>query len=165
MVTNTNKMPASTEAFVDGEGPRLFGGTGAASPVNGLDYAEILRSAGEAAYEWRMESDHLIWSDNAPAVFGLRNDGPIASGRAYADLFDSDNGKTRFDVIFQSQETDRGSGVAYQTQYALRTGARSPKLWVEDTGRWFADNNGTPQRAVGLVRIINDRHEREQHLA
>lgn len=110
MVTNTNKMPASTEAFVDGEGPRLFGGTGAASPVNGLDYAEILRSAGEAAYEWRMESDHLIWSDNAPAVFGLRNDGPIASGRAYADLFDSDNGKTRFDVIFQSQETDRGSG-------------------------------------------------------
>ena len=129
-----------------------------------LDYAEILRSAGEAAYEWQIGSDRLIWSDNACALFGLRNDRPIASGRSYADLFDLGSGTTRFDAIFQSQQIDGGSGVAYQTEYALRTNARSPKLWIEDTGRWFAGDDGMPRRALGLVRIVNDRHEREQQL-
>ncbi len=75
------------------------------------------------------------------------------------------NARTRFDAIFHSQEADSGSGVAYQVQYALRMGARSPKLWVEDTGRWFAGQDGKPLRAHGLVRIINDRYEHEQQLA
>ena len=43
--------------------------------------------------------------------------------------------------------------------------ARSPKLWIEDTGRWFAGPDGKPCRAHGVIRAINDRHEREQKLA
>ena len=148
-MTNASKLPASAEAFVDGDAPGQLGSMVAKSEVCGLDYAEILRSAGEAAYEWQIDSDRLIWSDNACAMFGLRNDRPIASGRGYANLFDLGNGTTRFDAIFQSQEIDGGSGVAYQVQYALRTNARSPKLWIEDTGRWFAGEDGKPGRAHG----------------
>ncbi len=151
MATNATTVPGPVRAFVDAP--------------EGLDCAEILRSAGEAAYEWRLDSDRLIWSDNAAAMFGLRNGKSIASGRAYADLLDPDNTKTRFDAVFHSQKADGGTGVAYQIQYALRIGARSPKLWIEDTGRWFADKDGKPARAHGLVRIINDRYEHEQQLA
>ena len=91
-------------------------------------------------------------------------DGHIGQRHA-ANLLDPANTRTRFDAIFHSQEADKGLGVAYQVQYALRTGARSPKLWIEDTGRWFADADGKPVRAHGLLRIINDRYEHEQQLA
>ena len=35
------------------------------------DAAEILRSIGDAAYEWRLDTDALTWSDNAAAVLGI----------------------------------------------------------------------------------------------
>ena len=35
------------------------------------DAAEILRAVGEAAYEWRLDTDALAWSDNAAAVLGI----------------------------------------------------------------------------------------------
>ncbi len=163
MATNATKVSGEARAFVDGEAPCLVAG---ASPrAGGLDCAQILRSAGEAAYEWQVGSDRLVWTENAAAMFGLRDDRPISSGRAYANLLDPGNSQTRFDAIFHSQEADTGTGVAYQIQYALRMGVRSPKVWVEDTGRWFADGDGNPVSAQGLVRIINDRYEREQQLA
>jgi diguanylate cyclase (GGDEF)-like protein len=150
---------------VNSESSGPIAGTTADSAADSLDCAEILRSAGEAAYEWRIESDRLIWSEGAPGMFGLRDSRPISSGRAFANLLDPGNAKTRFDAIFHSQETDDGSGVAYQIQYALRMGARAPKFWVEDTGRWFAGQDGKPERAHGIVRIVTDRYEYEQQLA
>lgn len=141
------------KVLADGEAPPLVPDEAAASVPAAVDCAEILRSAGEAAYIWQIETDRLIWSDNAPAILGLRDERPIASGRAYANLLDAGNARTRFDAIVHSQEADTGSGVPYQVQYAMRMGARSPKLWIEDTGRWFAGKNGKPARAHGLVRI------------
>ena len=38
------------------------------------------------------------------------------------------------------------------------------KIWLEDTGRWFAGPDGKPVRAHGIVRAINERHERERKL-
>lgn len=35
---------------------------------------------------------------------------------------------------------------------------------MEDTGRWFAGLDGKPQRAYGIIRTINERHERERWL-
>ena len=56
--------------------------------------------------------------------------------------------------------------MRYQVQYCLRPDATADaKLWIEDTGRWFAGEDGRPLRAHGLVRVINERHEREQKLA
>src|SRR5262249_58018062 len=37
--------------------------------------------------------------------------------------------------------------------------------WVEDVGRWFAGADGGPLRAHGVLRVINERHEREERLA
>ncbi|HWV41714.1 bifunctional diguanylate cyclase/phosphodiesterase, partial [Pseudorhodoplanes sp.] len=71
---------------------------------------------------------------------------------------------TRFDAIVGSTEADQGAGVPYQVQYALRSGPRMPKLWLEDTGRWFAGADGKPCWAHGVIRMINDRHEREEQL-
>jgi diguanylate cyclase (GGDEF)-like protein len=123
------------------------------------DAAEILGSIGDVAYEWRLDSDALIWSPNAAAVLGVADIGDIASGKAYAQCIDADGGQSRIDAIQQPNQRDTGNGVPYQVQYALKRG--DEKIWLEDTGRWFAGPDGKPQRAHGIVRAIKQRHARE----
>jgi diguanylate cyclase (GGDEF)-like protein len=127
------------------------------------DAAAILHSIGDVAYEWRLDTDVLIWTANAADVFG--DVGAIGSGRAYAQHLDSEGGQSRFDVIEQSAEADPGAGVSYRVEYAFcRPGGRGAKVWLEDSGRWFAGPDGKPARAHGIVRVINERHEREFQL-
>ncbi len=70
--------------------------------AGGPNAAEILRSVGEAAYEWRLDTDTLIWSDNAAAVFGIADMERIDSGRSYAMRTDAAEGESRRDAVFQS---------------------------------------------------------------
>ncbi len=129
------------------------------------DCTAIMRSVGEAPYEWQIESDALTWGPGIGRLLGLRDIAQVATGRGFANLLDPGNGQSRFDAIMRSAETDRGAGVPYQVQYALRSGARAPKLWIEDTGRWFAGADDKPSFAHGVIRVINERYEREQQLA
>lgn len=129
------------------------------------DTAEILQSVGEAAYEWRLDSDALSWSDNAAAVLGLADLGDLTTGVAFARRVDPQGGQSRADVIHGTSQHDVGRGVPYQVQYAFRHGDGDAAVtWVEDTGRWFAGPDGKPLRAHGVVRAIDERHARELEL-
>ena len=80
-------------------------------------------------------------------------------------LLEADNVQSRFDAVIQSDLRDEGRGVDYHVQYCLRPepGAET-KLWIEDTGRWFAGPTASRRAPTGSVRVINERHEREQQL-
>jgi diguanylate cyclase (GGDEF)-like protein len=129
-----------------------------------LDSAAIFACVGAVPYEWRLESDHIVWGPNAGSVLkGL--DVPAAgSGRGWAQLVDPTSGPGRSDTVLSSGQRDGGEGVRYELQYALRLGP-DRLLWVEDTGRWFAGGDGRPARALGVVRVIDERHAREERLA
>ena len=130
-----------------------------------VDTAQILASVGEVAYEWLIGTDVLAWSGNVKEVLLLSEVAAVSTGQAYAQLLDADNAQARFDVITQSDKHDEGDGVLYQIQYAIRPEPGSQtRLWVEDTGRWFAGSDRRPQRAVGVLRVINERHEHERRL-
>jgi len=133
--------------------------------VGPLDVAAITQAAGEAAYEWRIDTDTLIWAPNAASVLGVRASGLPATGRGFAAMLDPSNAQTRFDAVMNAQRKDEGHGVAYEVQYCLRAAPRSEKTWIEDCGRWFAGPDGRPLHAQGLIRGINERHAREQELA
>jgi diguanylate cyclase (GGDEF)-like protein len=133
-------------------------------PTGGPDAAEILRSVGEAAYEWRLDSDTLTWSSNAAAVLGVADPAQIASGRVFAARVEAADGQSRRDAVSQSGKTDDGAGVPYQVQYAFKCADTAGEIWLEDTGRWFAGPDGKPLRAHGVVRAIDERHERERKL-
>ncbi len=111
------------------------------------------------AYEWHLDTDVLLWGSNVAAVLGGAE---LASGRAYAQHVDAEGGQSRVDAVQSATQRDNGEGVPYQVQYAFRRGKQ--KVWVEDTGRWFGGPDGKPLRALGTVRIIDARHEREQAL-
>lgn len=67
------------------------------------------------------------------------------------------------DAVQQATQSDDGEGVPYQVQYAYRRDG-DEQIWLEDTGRWFAGADGKPLRAHGVVRVINERRERERQL-
>ena len=127
------------------------------------DAAEILRSIGEAAYEWRLDTDALTWSGNAASVLGVANISDLATGAAFARRIDATGGQSRLDALHQVGQRDSGEGVAYQIQYAFKRGIED-QCWVEDTGRWFAGPDGKPLRAHGVMRVIDARHAREREL-
>ena len=127
---------------------------------------EVFAAVGEAPYEWRLDSDALAWGANAAEVLKVMDPHLIASGRAFAKLLDADNVHTRFDAIVRSNGADKGAGVPYQVQYGLRPKpGTDAKLWIEDVGRWFAGPDGKPARALGVVRVINERRAQEERLA
>ena len=128
------------------------------------DATGILRSIGDVVYEWRLDTDALQWSDNAAAVLGIADTADIANGRSFAQRIEAEDGQSRLDAITQSGRSDDGDGVLYQVQYAFRRNS-GEKIWLEDTGRWFAGRDGKPLRAHGIIRAINERHERERQLA
>jgi len=130
-----------------------------------LDPDAIFAAIGEIPYEWRLDSDALAWGPNVHTVLAPLETAALASGRAYAQLIDSQGGRSRSDAVMRSGLRDAGAGVPYLVQYALRAsaGAQEP-IWIEDSGRWFAGPDGKPLHAYGVVRVINERHEREQKL-
>src|SRR5208282_1834955 len=129
------------------------------------DAAQILASIGEDAYDWRIDSDILLWGGNVSNVLLIRNIAAIATGRAYAQFLEAENAQARFDAVMQSDKRDDGHGVFYQIQYCIRPDpASETRLWVEDNGRWFAGPDGRPVRAHGLVRVINERYEHVRRL-
>lgn len=129
--------------------------------ATGPDAAEILRSIGDVAYQWQIDTDVMTWSVNAPGVLGV-DPARIGNGHDYARYVSTEGGQSRVDAIMQSRQRDPGNGVAYQVQYALK--GEGTTIWVEDTGRWFAGPDGRPQWAHGLLRRIDERHEAERRL-
>ena len=130
-----------------------------------LDVAQILASVGEVAYDWHLDTDALLWSANAKDVLSSLDMAAASTGREYAQLLEAENAQARFDAIMQSGKRDAGEGVPYQIQYCIRPDSGSQtRLWVEDTGRWFAGRDGRPVRAHGVLRVINERYEQERRL-
>jgi len=133
--------------------------------ANTLDAAEILSSVGEAAYDWQIGSDVLLWSANAAKILLIPDMDAVASGRGYAQTLEAENAQARYDAVMQSDKRDDGHGVPYQIQYRIRPDpASETRLWVEDTGRWFAGPDRLPARAQGVLRVINERYEHERQL-
>jgi diguanylate cyclase (GGDEF)-like protein len=156
-LNDAGEVPPVTTPVISASAPR----EGAATSE------EILTTVGEVVYEWTIGDDGIRWGANVADVLGLKSAESIASGHGYAGLLDPANLTSRHDAVLNGTAGDQGAGVAYEVQYALLPdGAGSERrLIVEDAGRWYADDSGRPARACGVVRVINDRHEREQRLA
>jgi diguanylate cyclase (GGDEF)-like protein len=130
-----------------------------------LDSDRIFVSVGEVPYEWRIDTDAIVWGRNVGEVLGVADAAALANGRGYSRLTDPDSGPARFDTVTRATVRDQGAGVPYLLQYALRAPSADRLLWIEDSGRWFAGPDGKPVLAHGVVRVINERHAREERLA
>ncbi|WP_372425050.1 EAL domain-containing protein [Salinarimonas chemoclinalis] len=132
-----------------------------------LDPRSVLTSIGEVVYDWDVGSDALAWSANAPEVFGLPDLAPFATGAAFGLACEDIGGRTRHDAVLdagrvESAQAASGAGVPYRATYLLRLPAAARGthgaaadgcVQVEDTGRWYADSEGRPVFAHGVLRL------------
>jgi hypothetical protein len=108
----------------------------------------------------------LIWSANVLDVLRVKDIAAIVTGRRYVQFLDAANVQVRFDAVMLTDQRDEGRGVFFQTEYCMRPNAAAGmKLWIEDTGRWFAGPDGRPARAHGTMRVVTKRHERQSRLS
>ena len=127
---------------------------------------DVLRSVGECVYEWDIASDRLEWSAGADELMCIDSTRTYHTSRDFNALLLPTTESTRNDAILSSKVVDDGLGVSFRLQYALsgdKLGTGSD-VWVEDSGRWFAGEDGTPLRAHGIIRVINERRSLEQRL-
>jgi diguanylate cyclase (GGDEF)-like protein len=163
-----------SDVFVRGEPlsePQPQAATEVAAPptplagASKLDPWQILASVEEVLYDWRIDTDRILWAANAADVLKLDPDA-ISTGAGFAGFIDAKSKESRRTAVLGSGLRDGGTGVSYLVQYCLvvADGEGKGELWVEDTGRWFAGPDGQPARAHGVLRVINDRRQHEQRL-
>ena len=111
-----------------------------------------LQQANELIYEWDMLSDQLKWSDNAAEALGVE-EADITTGSAFSNLVKADSPNTRYDAIFGSCVKDNGLGVRYIAEYRMGKHA-AKEVWAHDTGIWYSNEQGTPIKARGIMRLF-----------
>lgn len=136
------------------------------APAQEVATDKILTAVGEAVYCWTLHDDKIAWGVNAHEVLNVADIETLSSGASFARMIETEMSGARFDAVMKSKLADQGAGVPYQLQYALcpRGREQEARLWIEDCGRWFAGAGGKPAYARGVLRIINERYEREKHL-
>ncbi len=129
--------------------------------------SQIMTAIGQASYIWDIADDRINWSENFYNLVGFQSGIEIDQGRAFEKLLSADSQETRFGAVFSHAVTDvPENGIAYQCIYAVNAEhlKNNVSVWLEDTGRWYADTTGKPIRAEGMVRVINERRQREETL-
>lgn len=123
----------------------------------------ILSSLDQAGFVWDIAADTLTWTSGVAGLFPDFPSGVLASASELAKCIEPVR-TARIDAITAAMLHDEGEGVPYQVEYGLRLAASAPLIWIEETGRWFADAQGRPVRAHGVMRAINERHARDEQL-
>ena len=127
---------------------------------------DVLAAVGGVVYEWSIPDDRIRWGADPASVLKVPGLAGVVSGRGFAALLDPGSRVSREDAVLGGAIRDEGSGVTFEVQYALQpAGPDGERVWIEDVGRWYADASGRAIRAVGMLRVINERHEREQRLS
>ncbi len=127
---------------------------------------DILAAAGETTYVWSLDDDQILWQANAADLLGVRAIARLSSGTSYHLHIGTEHAGTRHEAIRQSTVTDPGNGVPYRLKYRFLPGGRrsDEALWIEDQGRWYANSDGKPHLARGVIRVIDERHAAEERL-
>ena len=69
-----------------------------------LDSERIFASVGEVPYEWRIDSDAIVWGRNVGEVLGVDDAAILTEGWRYSRLIDPASGPTRHDAVMRATE-------------------------------------------------------------
>jgi len=129
-------------------------------------FADALTAAGTVLYRWNIADDRLSWRGDAIAALSIPNIGDLDTGKKFAAIWCPDNLANRYETVMSSGLVDEGDGVPFSLSYRIFPRGRGlcDPIWIEDCGRWFAGRDGKPEYAMGMLRNVDARHEREQDL-
>jgi diguanylate cyclase (GGDEF)-like protein len=117
-----------------------------------------LAAAGDAAYEWDLETDAMVWH-GSPRMLGLTDEESVRSGRGFAARINPE------DLLLRQQrlQTHYNRGAAFDAEYRVRLGDGS-FAWLHERGTAEFDQFGRPSRMLGVLRVVTQRKTQEQRL-
>lgn len=130
---------------------------------SGLDASNILAALGHAGFTWDIAADSLQWSDNVASVLDGIPPDALTTASEFAKLIEPSR-SIRSEAVLNGSAKDTGQGVGYQIEYGLRASTSAELIWIEETGCWFAGEDGRPSHVRGIVRVNNERHARDEQL-
>lgn len=131
-----------------------------------LDLIGLASSDVETAYIWDVASDRMEWEANAAAVLKLPSVQGISSGLDYQQHIAPEHVARWKDAVSRGTLDVGERGAPYRIQYRFQPdgGREQSEIWIEDHGRVWANEEGVPQKARGVIRIVNDDYLEEQRL-
>lgn len=129
--------------------------------------AEMPGDSVEVVYDWNLVTDEITWGPGLASVLDVQDIELLSTGLGYAEHLAAESPSSRYEAIMTPGGVDAGGGVVFKVIYGLVPAKRSsaPPVWIEDSGRWFADSRNRPSRAHGAIRVITKRFERERQAA
>jgi len=124
---------------------------------------EVLASISAAVLVWDLATDAIHWQGDVAAVFPGIPPSKLASGAELARLIEPSSSLRR-DALTQHAAARGGAAAPYEVEYGVRTCFSEPLTWIEESGSWFAGEDGRPLRAQAVVRVSNARHARQAAL-
>ena len=147
-----------------GDARRLaYGGSASIPQSIDMRASAIMASLDQAAFVWDIASDTMVWSGHGVSVFRDIPEASLTSGAAFSQLIEPSR-TIRTETLTASTMADLGDGVPYCIEYGIRADTSAAVIWIEECGRWFADDAGKPARVQGIVRVNNERHAHEEQL-
>jgi diguanylate cyclase (GGDEF)-like protein len=125
--------------------------------------SDILAALGQAVFAWDIANDAMVWGEQVSAIFPGIPAERLATGAEFAKLIEPAQ-SLRTAALAQTSAVHGADGTPYRVEYGVRMSAADPVVWIEETGRWFSGPDGRPVRAIGSVRINNERHARDEEL-
>lgn len=125
-------------------------------PLSPEAVVRVVQGLGGAAYCWSLADNSLQWSPDAAAALGCQDMERLASGGAYGDFIEPGSGTGRYDAADRAPVREGVRGRLFETIYCLMLpqGNESRRLWVEDRGVGYFDDNGRLERVQGIVRRL-----------
>lgn len=139
------------------------GGGATSSPSIEPQVSAILTSLDQAAFVWDIASDAMVWTDHDVSVFRDIPASALASGAAFANLIEPER-SIRANALMAATAADDGAGAPYRIEYGIRAATSAEIIWIEESGRCYADASGKPARVQGIIRLDNERHAHEEQL-
>lgn len=123
----------------------------------------LMSDLGHVVFRWDAATDAMLWGDNVATVFANCPPEAIGTGKAFAQMIEP-RPLIRAEAIERAGKAQAGTGGRYQIEYGLRFLPGAPLQWIEESGHCSPDKSGAPASAHGIIRLINERHARDEVL-
>ncbi|MBI5816479.1 MAG: PAS domain S-box protein [Nitrospinae bacterium] len=121
--------------------------------------AEAQKIAGLGYWEWDVDCDHLIWSDETYRIFGLL---PLQFEATYEAFISYVHPEDR-EIVLKAVGEALSHGAEYDTDHRIVTPDGSVRM-VHERGEVYRDATGAPARMMGTIQDITESKKAEEKL-
>lgn len=118
-----------------------------------------LEASGIGVWEWNLENDEIVWSDNVEKIIGLENNFDGTPESYLLNVFEEDRA-----LVAETVNNAIKNRQAFSLQHRV-VSAQGDVRWLEADGRVLYGGQGKAKSLTGTVRDITERKQYEDELA